>query len=481
MFKNMTVKKKKAIVVFELVSVSLIVAILGFYAIRLYHSYKDMQKRMQDAADLVELHLYQVLEAGADKSLSDNGLIFIPGTQKPTDEYDADSGDYYYWSGRVNNNYVLYSGQLYRMLDINSNGEIRAISENVITESVMENKTFAETSLFQFLNRTQTEHSGIFFDTLEFSARLVANGKYAVATLNQNGQAASKDKNEFTANVGLLSLDDYIMFGGSKSYINNGTTFWILDETASHAHFWIDAKGNISCCESPIMLSGVRPVITFSYDTYAASGTGTQADPYVIRSGSEEKEEHSVSDLSVGRYVSYADLVWRVSEKDENGNAVLLLTSVVTDAQGEPVQKKYTDFQKYLNADFVKVLPSYQDVLLKKDWPVGRYNDFQTQDFSYLYTYQKTENAYVAIADLSGLYMNGFRDCFLSTGFETSADLIAFINEEGTIVSDFKTGSDAKAHAAVPMICLKGEIKVLSGTGSSEDPIILNLNEEAAQ
>ena len=80
--------------------------------------------------------------------------------------FDEENNIYRY-KGNVDDNYIEYSGILYRVIGIDNENNVKAVSDNVVTlmYSGLE-KGFSKSYVNKWLNKSDVEHSGIYKNTM---------------------------------------------------------------------------------------------------------------------------------------------------------------------------------------------------------------------------------------------------------------------------------------------------------------------------
>ena len=99
-------------------NVFILLFIIGFYTFRLIKYYK--LENGKNASNNTNLLVDKVLK---DESYLDQTKGLVKNDDKTS----------YTYKGKVDDNYLIYSGNLYRILGIDNEKNIRAISDNVIT------------------------------------------------------------------------------------------------------------------------------------------------------------------------------------------------------------------------------------------------------------------------------------------------------------------------------------------------------------
>ena len=252
------------------------------------------------------------LTTSSNNTSDANGLYKSTATNtgKPT----------YYFRGNVENNYVSFAGQTWRIVRVNEDGTIRIIMQdginsnaNIAFNSNINNYTYmyytnseAKTQLENWYQANIGSKSAL--------AKNVATGAYyceqAKAKYDDSwtsGSAAmttytsytpdfkcSSDGNEkgvVSSSVGLLTYDELVYAGGyhnqnnSNYYLNNPAIYWWTMSPAGfvsgYSTVWcVNTPGNIyhNIVSATLRL---RPVLILNADTLV-TGDGTSSDPFVI-------------------------------------------------------------------------------------------------------------------------------------------------------------------------------------------------------
>ncbi len=374
------------------------------------------------------------------------------------------------------NNYLRFAGDDYRILGIDADGQITAIREKPVTAAAMfEEVPFLESEMYYWLNDVEDHpHSGIFYDSfIDYAGLLTdtANHYQTVSDLSAIPQKADETDNIM---VTMLSVYDYLNAGGQYSFLNNGESFWLVNQNEEGNYYYIDENGGLGVQPSKSIINGIRPVIRFNFSLTAKSGSGTADDPFVIT----ETAVSILDDVLCGNYVRYGEHIFRVCEKGAD-YAILMLNSIL-ESEGEPVMVRYgsdniyslkTGAGKYLNTDFLLTLPDYQQLLQLHDWSFGVYGDFQ--NYSYLKSYEQAVSCYVGLPNQSFMYLNDADDYFLSMAGYQNENLI-YIYKQPMMYSDFVSSE----HALRPVICMNASAGIVSGNGSLSDPFVISVQSQ---
>ncbi len=450
--KKFNMSKEK---VFQIINTVIVVGIITFYLGRLIYYKKKFDTIYQSAS---YSYLATVLVDRIDYTASDRLIENEDGT--------------YTYVGNVNNNYISLSGNLYRIMSIDENKNIKIIAENAITVlPLFEKEVFYNTSVSAWLNRTEEENTGIYEKIIRNSSLLAGNNS-CVCSLDDFEKHTcneSLDSNRFS----LLSLKEYLVAGGQNSYLNNGESFWTGNRNSEGKYYFVNEEGALGVSYSESLVFGVRPVLTLDGSTIARSGDGTLEKPFELYGIVVEK----ALDAPIGSYIMYGDLKWRVESIDENRNVILIMDKVIQEDGQDYALKfgNYNDFDPksglgyYLNNQFIEQLDNYQEYLVLKNWTYGTFPYLGEYDYK-VSCFEEEVQCYVFIPNISYKHLTGNENFYISNNGLQLEKLVCVINENLIKYVNIKEKANVK-----PVICLSGQILITSGSGAEDDPFILEV------
>ena len=175
-------KKEKHIVgtkelVFDIVSVLLIIILGIYFGYRsIFYYSKETQKKKVEANTLAA-----AIITNNKITKEDNGL--------------HKSKDGYYFSGMVDNNYVKAFNRLYRIVEVNSNNEVKIISNDNEANMIYGNdNNYSTSNINLWLNKTSEVNSGIYYDTIPGVEKLLTKTSYCDGVLNNNSVTCKNKK-----------------------------------------------------------------------------------------------------------------------------------------------------------------------------------------------------------------------------------------------------------------------------------------------
>ena len=432
-----------------IINIIILIIIAGFYIFRLvkYYRLENVHKPNEKI-----LLVNKLIKTQSYIDLS-KGLVF------------DDETNTYVYKGKVDNNYVFYSGILFRILSIDENKNIKMVSDNPVTlmYSGLE-KGYNNSYVNKWLNKSDVENTGIFEKILYDSDKYLVNSNLCVDVVddisNSTCNSISSDNK-----IVILSLNDYKAAGGQNSFINNNSSYYLSDINSSNDNYYVNNEGEIGL-DLPTRIHGVRPVITISANTEFLSGNGSINEPYKF-------EEHNVSTLAdtyVGDIISIDDINYKVVYKDENTVKIVLNdvysendspTLVYFDKKNN-VYDSNNALYEYLNDKYLNTL-SIKDKIIPRDWYVGK---LTLDNLDYLNVYKSKSYTKIGMLTLGDLFVNDLNNIFtLSRGIEDDT-IINIIDDSGNIYGDMISNR----HYVRPAFSLNARFSIISGIGSIDGP-----------
>ena len=354
-------KKKKVLKVtpvLVLLNVLIIVIICVFYLFRLIKYYRiEHNTKPGEPVKLVDYLIKKQSHLDLTK-----GLVL-----------DEKTGIYNF-VGNVDDNYISYSGMLYRILSIDKDNNIRVVSEDIMTYmySGLENG-YEKSFVLRWLNSSDEKYSGIYEKTLYNKDELLVNTSVCLDDIDDLNNITCENVNS-DYKVGMLSLYDYKFYGGKNGFLNNGKSYYLSSLNSENENYYLLDTGEIALNQSNSKVSGVRTVLTINGNTIMLGGNGTISNPYTI-------ESHTVSKLNeayVGQYVSLGEDVYKVVEVNEDKVKVAMV-GVLKDGEENlsigfsAKTNKYskdTIVGQYLNKDYYNSLEN-KEFIVEGSYPVG--------------------------------------------------------------------------------------------------------------
>lgn len=432
--------------IFDFLSLVIIIGIGIYFGYRSLYYYSKQNMKIKEEAQTL------------------NGLIIQNNTVVKKDEVGLHQDtDGYYFKGKVENNYVMFFNQLYRVIRINDDNSVRMINEDISASFMWgEDSHYKKSNIWKFLNKQKdNNNSGIYLNTIPNYKNYLKETKYSEDKL-LSGKVESSDK--IIKDYGsLLTIKDYTIANGKESYLNNGKIFYLVGFDENKDNLYVEEDGSIQPGDS-LEGFGIRSVITLKENTPVVSGNGSKDDPYVINTGNDK--------TYVNTYVKLGNDIWKVYQDGEN--LKLNLNGYIKVGENELVRNysltnsvfnlnDRNNIAYYLNTDYLNSL-SYNGILLDFSHNIGEISD----DTGY-----SIDNIYGNVVNSKVGLLNIFD--FISNSELENYFFVNTTSEVGSMQYDrYKNGlleeSDVReVKHIVPTISIaKSSIK--NGKGTADDP-----------
>lgn len=368
----------------------------------------------------------------------------------------------YYFYGDASNNYVEYSNMLWRIIKVDDNDQIVLIHDDIVGTLAYGDKQeeYSNSNLINWLNASN-DNEGIFEKVLNEKEKYLVKTSICTDMIDDIGNITCNSiYNE--AYVGLLSIEDYVNTGGTKSFINSSQYQYLANKDKDDNIWYINNEGKLGSSDGEDIY-GIKPVITLSEELVISEGNGSKENPY--------KFEESIG--LIGSYVKLDDDIWRIYE-EKDGIVKLISQNFIQDEENKfkySYSKKtyyhndtvYGSLAYYLNHDFLNSL-SYKDIIVENTYVNGYYGS----DVDYLYRemLDVTIDTKVSIPSIHDVIFNDDLDgYFTNTGINEASSFVYTRNAIGTISSK----NVMLQAGVVPCISIeKDNLKV--GSGDIDDP-----------
>ena len=420
--KNLIKKKHIISNIFITISILFLSFLLIFYGNRLIQFYKEEHPDVNVNTNLVD-NLKQ------DTVTTGDGLYY--------------QNKEYIFKGYPKNNYLTYSGYLFRIVKVNADGSIKLITDDSIYNLKL-NGNYKTSNIRKFLNDDGLEATGIFYNNLLYPELYLKSNQFCLEASKEDTSCIEQINDK----VGLLSYQEYVDALGNNSYLNNNNYYWL--STGKDKNNYVFQEGGVS--NETIGYYGIRPIINLKEDTKIIGGTGTVDDPYRI----------DASAVTVGKYITYSNMLWKIIAINEDSYK-LALASLLDERRYSLYSNQYnikdrTSIAYYLNNEFYNNLD--KKYLLEGNFYIGNYND------NYSTIYSEEIKTYVGLMSVTDNFVNDFSNYYLIT--PSTADMVYSVNSNGRLSI---TPIENKLKIR-PVIYLSKNIS-LTGTGDINDPLII--------
>ena len=421
-------------------------------------------------------------------------------------------------TGENPNNYIWYSGKLWRAVSVNNEaGTTKLVTEwniSTISYNASDNTAFEGSYMEDWLNDTTVDG---FLGNLREPDKFIVTDSVWDATIDNTalGTGSIKRPNgeaTVTDAVGLLNYYEYVTsYRGTSSstgYLNNGLNWWTLTPYSTYYVWSVNNYGAAINASSPSSDSyGVRPSVNLKSNVRIVDGDGTIDNPYRLN-GDNDKELSGtlLSSRYSGEYIRFGNdenNLYRIVSHETEGltkitSAELLKDSgefklISFDSNGSVNYSSANTIGTFLNGEYLTnyVDSTYSNIIEDNTtWYLGIAGEGTSYKLA-KYTdtnmsgYATSTNAKVGLLRLGEL-MSGQFDRYAVKGGGSSAGLtttywtLTPYNASGvrrvTIIGDANISSwPSDTYGVRPSLNLKSNVVITGGLGTKEQPFTIEL------
>lgn len=322
-----------------------------------------------------------------------------------SDLIKANTDESYTYKGYAVNNYLLFSGMLWRIVGINGDGTVKIVLEDSVANLTYGNGSYDESNVKKWLN-------DVFYNALSSKDYVKQDSTFCVDTVTDLNQPTCNELS-IPAPVGMISATDYKnSFNSSgESYLLNMVGFWFTNHTGTDSYVWASFRGEPMDYEWD-NLGAVRPVINLLPDKlFVKEGNGSYTAPYKLYDYEYGKENDLLNTRLIGEYVMYSNNSWRITGIDEDGNVELTSAGTLRDSNNQDIYAMYRESYEHPKLDptdeynlgyaldqevSLQISGQY---LIRHDWTIKELSDAQYDQVN-----TTTITSYVSIPNSSDLF-----------------------------------------------------------------------------
>ena len=419
---------------------------------------------------------YSVFDKMKNKGTASRTVHVVSTLEDIVKESTDDSNTY---KGFDVDNFVLYSGILWRIVGINEDESIKLVTEDGIAALSYGEHTYDESNIIKYLN---TE----FIKVLKnHDVYLKSDSKFCIDTVT-NAYAPSCNELSNPNYVGLLSIKDVrSSYSGENTYLMNRVATWLSNRNSMKPYVFVNGLIQEAYVDKVV---SVRPVVNLKSDNlYIASGNGKYETPYKLHDYSVAKAGDKLNTRLVGEYVIYSGVPFVITGFDKDNNIILTSAGPLTSADGGEVTSYYSDEDPVKILDNTKagnlgykleneiLLSIDAKYMLKGKWKVNKadhtkyYNEVESRDYE----------GYLAIPNGEDLYSgnNGShafhnRIYLLANYLDYGDNYISIVNSSNGMGFEVSTEDYSRVALRVKIL-LKNDVVINGGTGTLSNPYTL--------
>ena len=420
------------------------------------------------------------------------------------EENQFDDGIDTFITGEDPNNYVWYSGKLWRAVSVNNDAKTTKLVTqwNISSITYSSGSTdFAGSYMEDWLNDTTVD--GFLGNLRDYENFIVTDAKWN-ATLDATSLGSitrPSDSGTIVTNaVGLLNMYEYqSSYHGttySNGYLNNGLSWLTLTPFDTSSVRYVDSNNGNAYRSTPTFANGVRPSINLKSSIKIVDGDGTIDNPYRLNGDNDSNLSGTLlSSRYSGEYIRFGsgeNNLYRIVSH-ENGTGTKITSEKPLKSSGEFITSVFgnnTTFSSentigaFLNGDYLNsyVDSTYSDMIEDSTiWYLGTvgygssYKLAKYTDTNMSSTTTSITNAKVGLLRLGEL-MAGQFDRYDNNTYYWTLTPYSASNVHNVYNRDTANGDNpAIARGVRPSINLKSNVQITSGTGTKSDPFVLTL------
>ena len=402
-------------------------------------------------------------------------------------------------TGTDPNNYIWYSGKLWRAVSVNNQAKTTKLVTqwdiSAIPYNVSGNVAFSGSDMEMWLNDTTVD--GFLGNLRDYENFVVTDAKWnATLTLSSSKPA---ETTMVTDAVGLLNYYEYVTsYRGTtykNGYLNNGLHWQTLTPYSTSEVRSVN-RGGIADYDSPSYERGVRPSVNLKSNVKIVDGDGTVDNPYRLNGDNDtELSGTLLSSRYSGEYIKFGNdenNLYRIVSH-ENGAGTKIVSDKPLKSSGTFITSTFGNNATYsstntigafLNGTYLTdyIGSTYSNMIEDSTiWylgTVGRGTNYRLAKYTDTVMSSltnSTTNAKVGLLRLGELMAGQFdrysnnTTYWILTPYNTSNVLNVYYYGVAS------SSSPSNTNGVRPSMNLKSNVQITSGTGTKSDPFILSI------
>ena len=412
---------------------------------------------------------------------------------------DTSDSEQTFITGTNPNNYIWYSGKLWRAVSIDpSDNSVKLVTQwniSSIPYNADGNTAFQGSYMEQWLNDTSVDG---FLGNLREPDKFIKTDSVWNATSTTETTKPAKTT-MVTDAVGLLNVYEYTMSYKNATdftgYLNNVLYWWTLTPYSTSGVRSVVYYGYDNY-NSPATSFGSRPSINLKSAVKIIDGDGTVDNPYRLQGDNDSPTGALLSTRYSGEYISFGtgeNNLYRIVSH-ENGTGTKITSAIPLKESSSYKSIKFgsnVTFTKdntigtFLNGDYLTsgtYLTSDQVNMIEDNttWYLGtvgsgtNYKLAKYQDATSSSLTTSTTTAQIGLLRLGELMAGKFAKDGNNTDYWTLTPLDASSVRNVYSYGSVHNISPTSSSGSRPSMNLKSTVKIVSGTGTKSDPFVIS-------
>ena len=417
-----------------------------------------------------------------------------------------DDGEDTFITGEDPDNYIWYSGKLWRAVSVNNEEKtVKLVTQwNISAINYSSGDSSFEGSYMEdWLNDESVD--GFLGNLRDYENFIVTDAVWDTTEDNRDLGSITRPNGItiVTDAVGLLNMYEYqSSYHGtthSNGYLNNGIHWWTLTPYSSSSVRYVNYGGIAKNSTSSNSTFGIRPSINLKYNVRIVDGNGTIDNPYRLNGDNDKNLSGTfLSSRYSGEYIRFGkdeNNVYRIVSH-ENGTGTKITSAEPLKSSGEYITMNFgsntiysstNTVGSFLNGDYLTnyVDSTYSDMIEDSTtWYLGTvgsdtsYKLAKYTDTSMSSTVSTTTDAKVGLLRLGELMAGQFdryiNDTYYWTLTPNALSRVWSVYRDGGASYYLPSGYSYGCRLALN---LKSNVIITSGTGTKENPFEIALSE----
>lgn len=418
------------------------------------------------------------------------------------EENQFDDGVDTFITGEDPNNYIWYSGKLWRAVSINNEAKTTKLvtqwNISTISYNASGNTAFSGSHMEMWLNDTSAD--GFLGNLRDYENFIVTDAVWD-ATMDDTELGSITRPNRTTIvnqAVGLLNMYEYqSSYRGtdySNSYLNNGVFWWTLTPYSSSNMRYLTqygSEGNYT----PNSEYGVRPSLNLKSNVKIVDGDGTVDNPYRLSGDNDTVSSGGLLNTRYsGEYITFGtgeNTLYRIVSHEVSGLTKITSAeplksggSFITRNLGSLNYSSTTTMGTFLNGDYLTnyVGDNYANMIEDSTiWYLGKaasgtnYRLAKYSDTNMSSLTLSTTSAKVGLLRLGELMTGQFNSHDNNTTYWMLTSYNSVYGRGIFSVGNANTSFAYDSYGVRPSLNLKSNVIITGGTGTKEDPFQIEL------
>ncbi len=403
---------------------------------------------------------------GLKNKLISNGVGSSGNFSRPTSTSDT------YITGSNPNNYVWYSGKMWRIVSYNDD-YVKLISTDIITSIPRNNSTdltYANSTVDKWL-------TNVFLPTLKDHDKFLVNASWDTSPTGLPSSAPN-GTNKVQRKVALLNSYDVAKMG---SFLDS-TYEWLTSnykQNSSIATIRLATRGGSTSERAYNYKSyyAIRPAITMKVDNYVLSGDGTSSNPYILEGNSTNVAPDTLLNTRFsGEYLYLNNVMYRIVNVYSGLTKVIMVDNLPSRVFDSSVQRYSTSsLYNYLNNEWYNnsLGTDKQLVEVNGSWCDEAINYFEKYNNNCSVDYTTGKVGLPTLGDIFSAYTGGKTGSFWTINPYSGTTNTSNMNIVTT--NSATTASITSSVSVKPVMYLKNNVAIASGDGTKDSPFRLKL------